>query len=103
MGWRWRKSISLGGGTRTTMTSNGMGVSWGLAGLRIGRSPTGSLWVSASIPGTGISFFKYLSPKAPQATQQQSAIQAPPSPPPATSIPITANQRILEDIRRKKP
>lgn len=99
MGWRWRKSISLGGGTRTTMTSNGMGVSWGLAGLRIGRSPTGSLWVSASIPGTGISFFKYLSPKAPQATQQQPVIQAPL----ASSIPMTANQRILEDIRRKKP
>jgi hypothetical protein len=88
------------------MTSRGVGVSWGLAGFRIGRSPTGSLWVSFTIPGTGISFFKYLSLQgvlsAPQ--QQQPSVPAPPPAlPQAPNPPLTANQRVLEEIRRAKP
>ena len=108
MGWRWRKSINLGGGVRTTMTARGVGASWGLAGLRIGRSPTGSLWVSFTIPGTGINFFKYLSPQGAQTSQpsqQQPGLTAPPPLPPLQhppDTPLTANQRVLEEIRNAK-
>lgn len=58
MGWRWRRSINAGG-ARTTLSKSGVGFSYGFAGLRIGRSPSGNYWVSATIPGTGMSFIKY--------------------------------------------
>lgn len=106
MGWRWRRTINLGGGARTTMTSRGMGVSWGIAGFRIGKSPTGSIWVSFTIPGTGISFFKYLSSQGQQAApQQQPSIPAQSSAPALQHAPntMTANERILDEIRRSKP
>ena len=113
MGWRLRRSISLGGGARSTMTSRGMGASWGLAGLRIGRSPTGSFWVSFTIPGTGISFFKYLSTRGHQnspvsqpipaaLSHPQRTRPAPTFTPPAAGQ-LTANQRIVDEIMRKKP
>ena len=106
MSWRWRDSINLGGAARTTITSSGVGVSWGFAGFRIGRSPTGSLWISYTVPGTGISFFRYLSSQGlpPTPQRQQPSIPAPPpSLPQAPNPPLTANQRILEEIRRTKP
>jgi hypothetical protein len=105
MGWRWRESLNLGGGARATMTAHGVGVSWGLAGFRIGRSPTGSLWVSFTVPGTGISFFRYLSPESfsPTPQQQPSVPAPPPALPHGPNPPLTANQRILEEIRRTTP
>jgi hypothetical protein len=107
MGWRVRKSINLGGGAKTSMTSRGMGVSWGFAGFRIGRAPTGLLWVSFAIPGTGISFFKYISRQSQQTAQQQQTSVSANHPPCAVtnaqSVPLTANQRILEEIRQSKP
>ncbi|MBI5791662.1 MAG: DUF4236 domain-containing protein [Rhodocyclales bacterium] len=97
----------MGGGTRTTITPRGMGVSWGFAGFRVGKSPTGSLWVSFTIPGTGISFFKYLAPQTSQTAQQQQPSIPAKSPAPAlpqskNSV-MTANERVLEEIRRSKP
>jgi hypothetical protein len=77
MGWRWRESVSLGGGARTTLTAHGMGISWGIGGLRVGRSPTGSLWVSFTIPGTGIGFIKYLSSQASRPRPNDSNPQFP--------------------------
>lgn len=107
MGWRWRNSINLGGGARATLSDRGMGVSWGLAGVRIGKSPTGSLWVSFSVPGTGISFFRYLSNKSPQIPQplpRQPSVSAPqPSLESAPTTPLTANERVLKEIYKKKP
>ena len=107
MGWRWRRSINLGGGARTTTTSRGMGLSWGIAGFRIGRSPAGSLWVSFTVPGTGISFFKYLGPQSQQAAAQQqqpvSALAPAPALPQNPPIAMTPNQRILDEIHRSKP
>jgi len=102
MGWRWRKTIGLFGGARATVSRNGAGFSWGFSGLRIGRSPTGNLWVSFSIPGTGISFIKYL----PTFSSQRSIPAAPPAAiaPPSLgsqpSIPLTPNQRLLEKIKK---
>ena len=85
------------------MSARGMGVSWGLAGFRIGRSPTGSLWVSFTVPGTGVSFFKYLPLKSSQ--RHSSVTPQPPTQalPHAPSAPLTANQRVLEEIHRSKP
>ncbi len=107
MGWRWRKSINLGAGTRATMTSRGLGVSWGIAGLRVGKSPTGSLWVSFTVPGTGISFFKYVSSQssqAPQPSQPPAPASQQISPPQqAANTPLTENQRIVERLRKRKP
>jgi hypothetical protein len=104
MDWRWRDSLNLGGGARATLTAQGVGVSWGFAGFRVGRSPTGSFWVSISIPGTGISFFRYLSrgsgfPSLPQLTVPQAQHNLPPTP----NASLTANQRVLDEIRRSKP
>lgn len=99
MAWRWRNSINLGGGARTTLTAGGVGVSWGFAGFRIGRSPTGSLWVSFTLPGTGLSFFKYLSPQdfLPAPQQRQSSVPLPPpGQPGATNLPPTPNHGVLD-------
>jgi hypothetical protein len=107
MGWRWRKSIGLGGGVRTTISKNGLGFSYGFGGLRVGRSPSGDLWVSATIPGTGIGFFKSLSSgTTTQPVAQPLPIQNQPITP-ATSGRIvtsqTQNQKILEKMKKLKP
>jgi hypothetical protein len=101
MGWRWRDSLNLGGGARATLTGHGVGVSWGFGGFRIGRSPTGSVWILISIPGTGLSFFRYLSPKGAFPSVQQPTV--PPAQPNLPNPTLTANQRVLDEIRRSKP
>lgn len=59
MGWRFRRTLSMGG-FRWTLSKQGLGGSWGLAGiLRCGVSPDGRRYVSIRIPGTGISWVKY--------------------------------------------
>ena len=108
MGWRWRKSIGLGGGARTTISPNGVGFSWGFAGFRIGRSPTGFIWISFTIPLIGISFFRYINPRAratlPNSASSSQVSSAPVTPSVTTqSPPLTANQRILEKIKRNEP
>jgi hypothetical protein len=108
MGWRWRKSISLGGGVRTTVSKQGMGVSWGFRGLRIGKSPYGQYWISIGIPGTGLYFIKYLSrPK--QGIPPQDNNSFPPDEgyktieqPSSLSSPKSKNQEILERIKKTK-
>lgn len=106
MGWRWRKSINLGG-ARTTISQSGLGFSYGFAGLRIGRSPSGNFWISLTVPGTGISFFKYIGSN--QSTgltnkQQTASIQnqiSTANQPVASSQ--TNNQRLLEKMKNIKP
>jgi hypothetical protein len=109
MAWRWRKSIGLGGGARTTISPNGIGVSWGFAGFRFGRSPNGSRWISYTIPLTGISFFRYINQRAsatsPNSKASSQALTAAviTQPPVSTqSTPLTANQRVLEKIKDTK-
>ena len=56
MGWRFRRTLSMGG-FRWTYFERGIGGSWGLGGiLRFGVSPDGRRYVSIRIPGTGISW-----------------------------------------------
>lgn len=56
MGFRYRKSISLGGGFRINISKSGVGYSWGTKGYRITKTAKGTIRRTVSIPGTGISF-----------------------------------------------
>ena len=56
MGFRYRKSINLGGGFRVNISKSGVGYSWGVKGYRITRTADGRTRQTASIPGTGISY-----------------------------------------------
>ena len=56
MGFRYRKSINLGGGFRINISKSGIGYSWGVKGYRVTKTVKGTTRRTASIPGTGISF-----------------------------------------------
>lgn len=58
MGFRFRKSINLGGGFRINISKSGIGYSWGTKGYRITKTAKGTVRETASIPGTGISYVK---------------------------------------------
>ena len=62
MAWRWRKS-QRAGPLRWTFSRGGIGWSFGLPGLRYGRSAAGLAYLSLGIPGTGIYWIKYFSRK----------------------------------------
>lgn len=56
MGFRYRKSINLGGGFRINLSKSGVGYSWGVKGYRVTKTASGRTRTTASIPGTGISY-----------------------------------------------
>lgn len=56
MGFRYRKSINLGGGFRVNISKSGIGYSWGVKGARITKTSRGTTRHTLSIPGTGISY-----------------------------------------------
>ena len=58
MGFRFRKSINLGGGFRVNLSKSGVGYSWGTKGYRVTKKAGGGGRTTASIPGTGISYTK---------------------------------------------
>ena len=58
MGWRYRKSINLGGGFRINLSKSGIGYSWGFPGYRHTYNANGSQRKTYSIPGTGISYIE---------------------------------------------
>ena len=55
MGLRFRKSIKLGG-FRINFSKSGIGYSYGVKGLRYTKTANGKDRITASIPGTGISY-----------------------------------------------
>jgi hypothetical protein len=59
MGFRFRKTFSLGRGVRINLSKSGIGGSFGIPGLRFGIGPRGAR-ATASIPGTGISWSEQL-------------------------------------------
>jgi len=59
MSWRFRKTFGRGP-FRWTLSKGGIGCSWGIPGLRYGVSANGRRHITFSIPGTGISWVKYL-------------------------------------------
>lgn len=56
MGFRFRKSLNLGGGFRINFSKSGIGYSWGVKGYRITKTAKGTVRQTLSIPGTGISY-----------------------------------------------
>ena len=56
MGFRYRKSINLGGGFRINLSKSGVGYSWGTKGYRITKTANGKIRRTYSIPGTGLSY-----------------------------------------------
>lgn len=56
MGFRYRKSIHLGGGFRINLSKSGVGYSWGIPGYRITKTAKGRTRRTYSIPGTGLSY-----------------------------------------------
>ena len=56
MGFRFRKSINLGGGFRINLSKSGIGYSWGTKGARITKTAKGTTRTTVGIPGTGLSY-----------------------------------------------
>ena len=56
MGWRIRKSINIGWGIRINISKSGIGYSWGGRGYRKTWKANGGTRTTYSIPGTGISY-----------------------------------------------
>ncbi len=56
MGFRFRKSIKIGGGAKINFSKSGIGYGWGVKGFRLTKTARGSGRVTASIPGTGMSY-----------------------------------------------
>lgn len=56
MGFRFRKSINLGGGFRVNLSKSGVGYSWGVKGYRVTKTAKGTTRRTVSIPGTGLSY-----------------------------------------------
>lgn len=56
MGFRFRRSINLGGGFRVNLSKSGVGYSWGVKGYRVTKTAKGGIRQTASIPGTGLAW-----------------------------------------------
>lgn len=56
MGFRYRKSINLGGGFRINFSKSGVGYSFGGKGVRYTKTARGTNRVTVSVPGTGLSW-----------------------------------------------
>ena len=56
MGFRFRKSINLGGGFKVNLSKSGVGYSWGTKGVRFTKTAKGRKRTTLSVPGTGISY-----------------------------------------------
>ena len=56
MGLRFRKHINLGGGARLNFSKSGIGYSFGTKGVRFTKKAGGGTRSTYSIPGTGISY-----------------------------------------------
>lgn len=67
MGFRFRKSINLGGGVRINLSKSGIGYSFGVPGLRYTKSANGKTRKTYSIPGTGLSYVDEGSSKSKKA------------------------------------
>lgn len=56
MGFRFRKSINLGGGIKLNFSKSGVGISAGIPGFRVTKKAGGRTQTTIGIPGTGISY-----------------------------------------------
>jgi hypothetical protein len=58
MGFRFGKSINLGGGARVNISKKGIGASIGGGGFRVAKKAGGGTRTTASIAGTGVRYQK---------------------------------------------
>ena len=58
MGFRFRKSINLGGGFGINLSKSGVGYSWGVPGYRVTKTAKGNTRKTYSIPGTGLGYIE---------------------------------------------
>jgi len=56
MGFRMRKNVNIGGGFKINLSKSGVGYSWGTKGYRVTKKSTGGTRTTVSIPGTGLSY-----------------------------------------------
>lgn len=71
MGWRYRKSINIGGGTRLNIGSKSVGISTGRKGFRISSNSRTGSQVTVGIPKTGLSYRQRLSARRSRASASQ--------------------------------
>lgn len=76
MGLRFRKSIKLGG-LRINFSKSGIGYSYGVKGLRYTKTANGKDRITASIPGTGISYVEEGARKKRKDSVKQPVAQEP--------------------------
>lgn len=62
MGWRIHKSVNLGLGFRINISKSGIGYSWGVPGYRKTVKANGGTRTTYSIPGTGVSYIEESNP-----------------------------------------
>ena len=80
MGFRYRKSINLGGGFRINLSKSGVGYSWGTKGYRVTRTAKGTTRRTYSIPGTGLSYTDESSGRNNRQTGSRNSNRAPSQP-----------------------
>jgi hypothetical protein len=73
MGLRFRRSIKVMPGVHLNLSGSGLGLSVGPRGLRAGLDAKGRRYVSAGIPGTGLSSRHYVSQADAPTGQQPTA------------------------------
>ena len=56
MGFRFRKSINLGGGMRINLSKSGVGYSFGTKGYRVTKTAKGRTRTTIGVPNTGLSY-----------------------------------------------
>lgn len=76
MGLRFRKSIKLGG-LRINFSKSGIGHSYGVKGLRYTKTANGKDRITASIPGTGISYVEERARKKRKGSSTQPVVPEP--------------------------
>lgn len=75
MGFRYRKSINLGGGFRVNLSTKGIGYSWGVKGYRVTKAADGRTRQTVSIPGTGLSYVEEHGKKRQHSAGSQAPVQ----------------------------
>lgn len=93
MGLRFRKSINLGGGFRINLSKSGIGYSYGVKGLRYTKTAKGKERMTASIPGTGVSWSTEAgkAAKRKKSTSVTSAAPVPTKPADKYKMPLIPN------------
>ena len=97
MGFRFRKSINLGGGFRINLSKSGVGYSWGTKGYRVTKTAKGKTRTTASIPGTGLSYTQEFGGKSKKRTNGHS--QAPNGQPNSHAPAVDNNHYDTQEIK----